>query len=107
MEDHRILGPGFKEVIYKDAIEYELRRLDIPYDREKIFTVDFKGFTLPHKFAADFIVYNAIVLEAKAVSRIIERFITITLNYLKAADLKLGIIANFGESSFKFKRVVL
>ena len=106
MEVHRELGPGFNEVIYKDAVEIEFQRQNIPYIREKLYEVNYKGSILKHKYKADFIVYNAIALEAKATSSIVNRFISIVINYLKASGLKLGIIANFGERSFKFKRVV-
>ena|SRR5689334_9269476 len=106
MEVHRELGPGFSEAIYKDALEIELKRHNIPYEREKRFTVLYKGETLPKKYKADFIVYNAILLEAKAVSTIVEDFVKITIIYLKCSGLKLGIIGNFGERSFKYRRVV-
>jgi len=106
MEVHRILGPGFSEVIYKDALEIELRNHDIPYSREKPFKVDYKGCALRKKYNVDFVVYNSIILEAKAVSSIIDRFVAITISYLKASGLHLGIIANFGEISFKYKRIV-
>ena len=106
MEVHRELGPGFSEAIYKDALEIELKKHNIPYQREKTFKVQYKGETLPRKYKADFIVYNAIILEAKAVSAIIEDFVKITINYLKVSGLKLGIIGNFGERSFKYRRVV-
>jgi GxxExxY protein len=106
MEVHRILGPGFSEVIYKDALEFELKNHNIPYSREKLFKVEYKGCTLRNKYKADFVVYDSIILEAKAVSSIIDRFIAITINYLRASGVKLGIIANFGERSFKYKRIV-
>ena len=106
MEVHRILGPGFSEVIYKDALEFELKNHDIPYSREKLYKVEYKGSMLPSRYKADFVVYDSIILEATAVSSIIDRFIAITINYLKASGVKLGIIANFGERSFKYKRIV-
>jgi GxxExxY protein len=106
MKVHRELGPGFKEIVYKDALELELQANNIPYIREKPFKVNYRGLSLKRKYCPDFIVYNAILLEAKAVSMIIDRFITDTLNYLKTTELKLGIIANFGERSFKYKRVI-
>ena len=107
MEVHRELGPGFSEVVYKDALEIELKNHHIPYSREKIFNVLYKGTNLPRKYNADFVVYNAIILEAKAVKSLVEEFIGITINYLKVSGLNLGIIANFGEKSFRFKRVIL
>lgn len=58
MEVHRQLGKGFLEVVYKDALEYELKRANIHYEREKEFIVNYKGFILPHKFYADFVVFD-------------------------------------------------
>jgi GxxExxY protein len=107
MEVHRELGPGFSEAIYKEALEIELKERDIPYEREKIFKVEYKGRTLRKRYAADFVVYNLIILEAKAVSSLIEQFVTVTINYLKVSGLNLGLIGNFGERSFKYRRVVL
>ena len=106
MKVHRELGPGFKEVVYKDALELEFQANNIPYVREKSFTVSYKGLGLRRKFCVDFIVYDSILLEAKSTSTIIQRFVSIVLNYLRVTGLKLGIIANFGESSFKYKRVI-
>jgi len=107
MEVHRELWPGFSEAIYKEALEIELKERDIPYEREKIFKVEYKGRTLRKRYASDFVVYNSIILEAKAVSSLIEQFVTVTINYLKVSGLKLGLIGNFGERSFKYRRVVL
>jgi len=105
MKVHRELGPGFKEIVYMDALELEFQANNIPYAREKVFRANYLGIPL-RKFSVDFLVYDCIVLEGKAASMIIKRFITIMLNYLAVTNLKLGIIANFGESSFKFKRVL-
>ena len=107
MEVHRELGPGFSEVVYKDALEIELKNHNIPYSREQIFNVMYKGINLPRKYNADFVIYNAIILEAKAVKSLVEEFIGITINYLKDSGLNLGIINNFGEKSFQYKRVIL
>ena len=97
---------GFKEVIYKDALEIELRNNNIPYVRERQFKIVYKGIILPHRFNADFIVFDSIILEVKSLPSIGNGFLTQTINYLKASGLKLGIIANFGEKSFTFKRLV-
>ena len=106
MEVHRELGPGFSEAVYKEELEIELKLHNIPYEREKLFRVKYKGFTLVKRYNADFVVYDSIILEAKAVSAIIDDFIRKTVSYLKVSELHLGIIANFGEASFKYKRVV-
>lgn len=106
MEVHTELGMGFKEIVYKDALEYEFRQSGIPYQREKRFDIEYKGHILPHSYSADFIVYDLIVLEVKANSMIVNGFVKQTINYLKAANLQLGIIANFGQPSFVSKRLV-
>ena len=106
MEVHRGLGMGFREVVYKDALEFEFNRNKILYRREKRFAIEYKGYLLPHSYTADFIVYDSIVLEVKATSLIVNGFIKQTVNYLKASNLQLGIIANFGQNSFTSKRVV-
>lgn len=106
MEIHRTLGMGFKENVYKDALEVEFRDNQIPFVREKQFKIEYKGRILAHRYYADFIVYDGIVLEVKSASFIVDSFIAQTINYLKASELKLGIIANFGEKSFTYKRIV-
>ncbi|MDB5196623.1 MAG: GxxExxY protein [Flaviaesturariibacter sp.] len=106
MEVHRQLGMGFKEVVYKDALEIEFRNNSVSFSREKEFKIEYKGIVLSHKYFADFIVFEQIVLEVKAASAIAETFAVQTVNYLKASGLRLGIIANFGEKSFTSKRVI-
>ena len=106
MEVHRELGFGFKEIIYKDALEIEFKSLEIPYQREKLYKIEYKGKILPRRYPADFVIYDSIILEVKAMPMIINNFVLQTRNYLKASGIRLGIIANFDESSFKSKRVV-
>lgn len=106
MEVHSELGMGFKEIVYKDAMEYEFAKNNIPFRREKKYEIVYKGIVLPHSYSADFIVYESIILEVKATSMIVTSFVKQTINYLKASGLQLGIIANFGEKSFVSKRVV-
>jgi GxxExxY protein len=107
MEIHRILGKGFTEVVYKDAMEYEFNFRNLPYAREKAFNIQYKNTILPHSYNADFIFDNIIVLEVKAQKDVIEDHFKQTINYLAATKLKLGLIINFGEESLKFKRVLL
>jgi len=106
MEVHRILGKGFKEVVYKDALEIELKKANITFEREKRFQIEYKGIILPHQYFSDFVINGVIILEVKAVSTITDGFVTQTINYLKASNIKLGIIVNFGEASLTHKRVV-
>jgi GxxExxY protein len=106
MEVHNNLGPGFLEIVYKDALEYEFRKASIPFEREKEYTVNYKEIILPHKFFADFIVFNKIILEVKAVSGIEEKFITDAINYLRVSKNNLALIVNFGEIKLNYKRIV-
>lgn len=107
MEVHSILGRGFLEVVYKDALDYEFIQRGIPYQREMRLDVHYKDIILPHHYFADFFVYNAIILEAKAQRGIIEELYKQTLNYLAACQTPLGVLVNFGEDSLKFKRLIL
>lgn len=106
MEVHNQLGPGFLEIVYKDALEYEFRKAGIPYEREKEYVVDYKDIILPHKFYADFIVMDKIILEAKAVSGFVEDFMNRMINYLKVSDNRLGLIVNFAKDKLEYKRIV-
>jgi GxxExxY protein len=106
MEVHSQLGMGFKEAVYQNALEVEFRERSIPFIRERQFKIEYKGFILQHKYYADFIVYRSIILEGKSASFIINNFVAQTINYLKASGIKLGIIANFGQRSLTYKRIV-
>jgi GxxExxY protein len=106
MEVHKELGMGFKEIVYKDALQIELETLEIPFERERGYKIQYKGKTLPRKYFADFVVFDSIILEIKATPLIINPFVYQTINYLKASGIKLGIIINFGEKSLTSKRVV-
>jgi GxxExxY protein len=107
MEVHRTLGRGFLEIVYKDAIEYEFAKRNIPFEREKEYNISYKEIILPHKYYADFVNFNKIILEIKAVNGIVDEFIKQTLNYLSASKCRIGLIVNFGEDSLKYKRLIL
>ena len=106
MEVHRNLGYGFLEIVYKDALEYEFRKAGIKYVREKEYLVNYKGIILPHRFYADFIIMDKIILEVKAVSGIAPEFIAQAINYLKISENRLALIVNFGTNKLQHKRVV-
>ena len=94
------------EIVYKDALEVEFQRMNIPYSREKEYTVKYKNVILPHKFNADFVVYDKIILEAKAAKAIHEKHQAQALNYLSVSSEKLAIIVNFGEMKLNYQRFV-
>ncbi len=107
MDVHNNLGAGFLEIVYKDALEYELVKAGIPFEREKRYDVKYKNIILPHNFYADFVVFDKIILEVKSVSVIREEFVAQAINYLKVSGNKLALLVNFGESRLNHKRVVL
>jgi GxxExxY protein len=107
MEVHRYFGPGFLEVIYKDAVEKELQWKGIPFEREKTYKVDYKGEILARSFSADFVIHGNILFEAKAQVGIIDQHYKQVLNYLAVTKCPIALLINFGETSLRFKRVAL
>ena len=107
MEVHNNLGAGFLEIVYKDALEIEFCRAEIPYRREKEYEVVYKGVVLPHKYYADFVVFDKIILEIKGRKEICDDDFAQAINYLKVSENKLALIVNFGEPKLNYKRVVL
>ena len=105
-EVHKNLGKGFSEIVYKDAIEFELQQNNIPYQREKEFAVNYKNTTLKYKFYADFVVYDKIILEIKTVDCFNNSHYNQCLNYLKVSKNKLAILANFNLVSLEYKRII-
>ena len=106
MEVHRNLGPGLLEVVYKDALEIEFKANNIPFEREKEFSIEYKGVILPHKFYADFIVNEDIVLEVKAVKEFSGEHTAQVLNYMKLSESEIGLLVNFQNKSLQHKRLV-
>ena len=107
MEIHRELGKGHDEVIYEDALVVELSRASIAFSREKKYEVKYKDVILPHFYFADFVVWDKILFEAKAVERLTDSHIKQVLNYLAASKLRVGLLVNFGGDSLDWKRVIL
>jgi GxxExxY protein len=107
MEVHTILGKGHSEIIYGDALEYEFKKNGIPYNREMKFNITYKEIILPHHYFSDFVVFDEIILEIKAIQQLSSSEIKQTLNYLAASKNKLGLLVNFGEDSLKYKRIIL
>lgn len=107
IEVHRQLGNGFLEIVYKDALEYEFNKAGILYDREREYIIEYKETVLPHRFYADFIVFDSVILEVKAKEGIAPEDMAQTLNYLKCSGCKIGLILNFGKIKLDIRRVVL
>jgi GxxExxY protein len=106
MEVHRELGPGFLEPVYQEALEIEFGIQDIPNEREKFLEIFYKKRRLEKEYVADFICFDEIIIELKAVEEIIPKHISQVLNYLKATGFKLGLLINFAGESLTWKRII-
>ncbi|WP_310559066.1 GxxExxY protein [Flavobacterium sp.] len=106
IEVHKNLGKGFSEIVYKDAFEYELKKINFSFDREKEYLVHYKDIILNHKFYADFIVLDKIIIEIKSTDSIHEKHISQCLNYLHVSGHRLAILVNFNKTSLEYKRII-
>jgi GxxExxY protein len=107
MEVHKFLGMGFREQVYKDSLAIEFLNSGVFFEREKMYDVQYKGIVLKHKYFADFVVFDKIILEIKSASSITDEYIAQAYNYLRVSGNQLALIVNFGETSLRFKRIVL
>ena len=105
MEVHNELGNGFLEAVYQEALEQELKLQGIPYEREKLLPVMYKGKQLDKEYYADFICYGNIIIELKAVTNLVKAHKAQILNYMKALKSEVGLLVNFGETSLKWERI--
>jgi GxxExxY protein len=105
IEVHKVLGSGFLESVYEEALAIEFELKNIPYERQKSIDVFYKGRCAKY-FVCDFLAYGAIIVETKAVKEITDIEVAQVLNYLKAGEFSLGLILNFGGKSLKVKRVI-
>ncbi|MGH7908621.1 MAG: GxxExxY protein [Thermodesulfobacteriota bacterium] len=105
MDVHSKLGHGFLEKVYENAMMLLFRREGIQAKQQAPIKVYFEGEVLGEYFA-DILVEDKIILEIKALDKIIEAHIVQTLNYLKATGIRLGIILNFGKKRFEYERLI-
>ncbi len=105
MEVHKELGNGFLEAVYQEALELELKRQKIPYEREKLLPIMYKGKQLEKEYYADFVCFEKIILELKSVSVLTKSHKAQIINYLKASNKKIGLLINFGCNSLNWERI--
>ena len=103
-EVHNTLGPGFVEGIYEQALARELKLRGIPFKQQETVTVTYKGQVLG-KHRLDMIIDDKIVLESKAVSELADISKQQVLSYLRASNLKLGILINSGTPRVECVRI--
>lgn len=107
MEVHRNLGCGFLEPVYQEALAIEFTNRHIPFVREVKLALAYKGQTLDSRYCADFICFNSVVVELKALARMSGTEEAQVINYLKATGHKVGLLINFGARSLEHRRFVL
>ena len=105
MEVHNTLGCGFLESVYEEALALEFRLRNIEFERQEPLDVFYKG-TKVKQFVCDFLVAGKVLVELKAIKELSPIDKGQVLNYLKATNLKLGLLLNFGSGSLEYKRVI-
>jgi len=106
IEVHKELGSGFLEAVYQEALEGEFTYQEIPYKSQPPVRIEYKGKPLKKKYEPDFICYDDIIVEIKAMDKLSGVEHAQIINYLKATRLKVGLLINFGSKSLEHKRFV-
>lgn len=107
MAVHRYFGCGFTEKVYQDALEVELGNRNIPFQREKELRASYNNIPLQSSFKPDFICYDKIIVELKAVKELDDMHRSQAINYGKIAGCDVSLLINFGELSLKFERYAI
>lgn len=107
MEVHREMGNGFLEPVYHECMEFEMAERGIPFVHEMPLSISYKRHPLEIGYRPDFLCFDSIILEAKALSQLTSEHDAQVLNYLKATKLEVGLLVNFGAPSLQWKRLVL
>ena len=107
MEVHRQLGCGFLEAVYQEALALELKNREIPFRRELMFPVTYKGYRLRTEYRPDFICFDSVIVELKALSTLSSVEEAQVINYLKVTGFHTGLLLNFGTRSLQQRRLVL
>ncbi|OGS71660.1 MAG: hypothetical protein A3F91_12400 [Flavobacteria bacterium RIFCSPLOWO2_12_FULL_35_11] len=106
MKVHRSLGAGFLEAVYEEALEKEFQIQNIPFKKQVKLELFYENQKLKKQYRADFVCFDTIVLEIKAVSQMPVVFNAQLKNYLKCTKMELGMLINFGTPSLTYKRIL-
>lgn len=105
-EVYNVLGGGFLENVYQDALSIEFKSRNIPFEKEFKMNIYYKEQKLDKYYFADFLCYNKIIIETKSVSNFLPEHFAQVLNYLKATNLRLALLVNFGPNKLEYKRII-
>jgi len=107
-EVYKTMGCGFLEAVYQECLEIELYDRGIPFEARKELELDYKGRCLKQRYVPDFICYDKIIIELKAVDKIASEHKAQLLNYLHATGMRLGLLVNFGHHpKLEWKRMII
>ena len=104
---HSELDCGFLEAVYQEALTLEFQARGIPFEREKELPLYYRGNKLKTFYKADFLCFDSVIVEIKALDKTTSKEEAQVINYLKAPSLKKALLLNFGTTALKFKRFVL
>jgi GxxExxY protein len=108
MEVHSVLGPGFLEPVYTHALLIEFRSRGVPVLTEVPFPVTYKDYTLPTHYRADFVCFESVVVEIKAMGAKTGGIEAAQMiNYLRASGMHHGLLFNFGRGKLEYRRFIL
>ena len=107
MEVHRVLGCGFLEPVYQEALAKEFLLREIPFRRQVELPLTYKGDLLAVKYKPDFICYDVVIVELKALDRLSGKEKAQVINYLKATGIERGLLLNFGTIRLEYERLIL
>lgn len=107
MEVSNVLGCGFLEAVYQEALEMELGERQIPFVRQVEIGITYKGKELTKKYVPDLICFGQVIVEVKALKQLTSVEDAQLLNYLKATGKPVGVLLNFGTSKLEWKRMAL
>ena len=107
-EVYREMGCGFLEAVYQECLEKELHLRNIPFVSQKELNLAYKGQPLEQRYRPDLICFDKIIVELKAVSALANEHKAQLFNYLKASNLRLGLLVNFGHyPKAQIERIIL
>jgi len=108
IEVHKVLGNGFLEAVYQEALEYELSLRNLPFVSQQFLKIQYKAHVLSKEYVSDLVCFNSIIVELKALQRLSGHEESQVINYLKATGMRVGLLINFGSSGkLEWKRLVL